>query len=295
MRGKIFAITIFLLTLLPVLDIGDVATLYAQNFAYENGTYWLPDITVTGNDPSKIICDCCGESFEDRESFERHLKYNKVCASYFGINDDGVGGDDDTDDHIEGYCVFCSLPIELCTCHGVDVTGSYGGHYGSGGSTGIDASSGDSSNSIVASPTRTAKSMVSFSKLQTAFVKRGYDRPYNKKTCGYCLRGWKTVWRDAGIGEYDGTVAAKDFGPILLKYGFKVIAEGKGENRPSGYTPQIGDTRVWDAYPGQSGSYGHIDWYNGIDWVSDYTQSGNGLWAPGPGYRKNNTNYKIYR
>lgn len=45
MMEKTFAIAIFLLTLLPVMDIGDTAMLHAQNFAYENGSYWLPDIT----------------------------------------------------------------------------------------------------------------------------------------------------------------------------------------------------------------------------------------------------------
>lgn len=293
MREKIFAIAIFLLTLLPVLDIGDAATLYAQNLAYENGSYWLPDVEVEGNDPSKITCDCCHGSFGDREAFERHLKYSMECALYFGINDDDVDRDDDSDDYIDGYCVLCRLPIELCTCHGVDVPGSNGGNHGSGGSTGGSAGSNGTgssgvSGSIVVSG-RTAKSKVSYSKLRTAFVERGYDRPYNKKTCGYCLRGWKTVWRDAGIGEYSNVRYAKDFGPVLLKYGFKVIAEGKGENRPSGYTPQIGDTRVWENYQGQNPPAGHIDWWNGSNWVSDYKQKR--CWLPGASYT--NANYKI--
>lgn len=141
--------------------------------------------------------------------------------------------------------------------------------------------------------TQTAKSKVSVSKLKEAFKKRGYNRQYNKNECGYCLRGWKHVWQDAGIGEYSGVEYAKDFGPTLLKYGFKEIANGKGEIAPPGYIPQVGDTRVWNSHPEQKYPAGHIDWWDGSYWVSDYRQ--NHPWLPGSKYGKYNVEYKIYR
>ncbi len=169
------------------------------------------------------------------------------------------------------------------------------GHVGGGGNFGGGGTSQSGESDKLSGPAGSKKSNVSKSKLKEGIRKFGYNVDYTQAKF-HCLRGWKTVWNYAGIGEYDGTIPAKDFGPVLLKYGFKVIAEGNGESRPSGYTPQIGDTRVWDTYPGQkAGPYGHIDWYDGKNWISDYTQPGNGFWAPGKNYRKHNTSYKIYR
>ena len=41
---KILEIVIFLLTLLPLMGFGDAFTIKAQNFTFENGEYWLPDV-----------------------------------------------------------------------------------------------------------------------------------------------------------------------------------------------------------------------------------------------------------
>ena len=137
-----------------------------------------------------------------------------------------------------------------------------------------------------------SKTNVNMTTLCLIFSNSDYNRRYNKDLCGYCLRGWKTIWQKAGLGEYDGTNYAKDFGPILEKYGFTPIFSGNG-TRPEGYIPQVGDTRVWDTYPGQKTPAGHIDWWNGSNWVSDYSQ--NNEWYPGSGYEKNNVQYTIYR
>ena len=141
----------------------------------------------------------------------------------------------------------------------------------------------------------TAKSKVSKTKLLAAIKIYGFNSP---KGHSQCLKGWKLAWLYAGIGEYNGVGLAKNFGPSLIKYGFKVVATGNGEEKPAGYTPQFGDTRVWDSYPGQPSNAGHIDWWNGTHWVSDFTQPNEdegGHWAPGKAYRDNKTSYKIYR
>lgn len=41
---KTFGIVIFVLTLLPLIGFGDTFTIKAQNFTFENGEYWLPDV-----------------------------------------------------------------------------------------------------------------------------------------------------------------------------------------------------------------------------------------------------------
>lgn len=125
-----------------------------------------------------------------------------------------------------------------------------------------------------------------------------YLRDYSETAdppCGWCLTGWRTVWGAAGLDcppcEY-----AKDYGPILIQLGFEEIPvtwNYADEPTESQYKPQIGDTRVWDTYPGQKKPAGHIDWYNGQNWVSDFRQ--NNKWWPGQGYRTHHPSYKIYR
>ena len=145
---KTFGIVIFLLTLLPLIGSGDAFTIKAQNFTFENGEYWLPDVDVEAE--YKVKCDCCKGSFDDQEAFDRHLKYDNVCADFYDINNNSdKDGDDDT---INGYCCFCGLPEDRCTCTGAECNGSYnGGDSGFGGSIGAGddnyAGGGNSSNS----------------------------------------------------------------------------------------------------------------------------------------------------
>lgn len=94
-------------------------TAFAQKFAYENDSYWLPDIGVTGNNKTKVTCDCCHQGFKDEEAFNGHLQYDYVCQSYYGFGDK-----EDDDDTINGNCCFCGRPIDQCTCVGVDVPGN---------------------------------------------------------------------------------------------------------------------------------------------------------------------------
>lgn len=177
------------------------------------------------------------------------------------------------------------------TCGNGDYGGSSPGDNGIGG-LGSGGAGGSSPSQNNAS-TPKLKDRVDYNKLKTIFVNKGYNRAYNKNTCGYCLRAWKSVWQDAGIGKYSGVEYAKDFGVTLLEYGFQVIATNCGENKPTEYEPQIGDTRVWDTYPGQSKPAGHINWWNGTNWVSDFKQ--NHPWLPGSKYGIYNVSYKIYR
>lgn len=131
---KILGIVIFLLTLLPLIGSGDAFTIKAQNFAFENGEYWLPEVGVKAE--QKVKCDCCKGSFDDQDAFDRHLKYDNVCAAFYGINNNSDKDGDDDGNTINGYCCFCGLPEDRCTCTGAECNGSYNGGYGGlGGET----------------------------------------------------------------------------------------------------------------------------------------------------------------
>lgn len=63
------------------------------------------------------------------------------------------------------------------------------------------------------------------------------------------------------------------------------------ENATAKEQPMAGDIVVIQSYTGGS-VHGHIQMYNGTQWVSDFKQSG--FW-PGSGYRKNEPSYSIFR
>ena len=178
---------------------------------------------------------------------------------------------------------------------GSSTGGGGGGDTGGGGYTGSGGDGGIAGNGpLWEHPTLKS---VALPNVVSQFKISGYDRPYVKKICGKCLKGWKEVWRDAGIGEYADCRYAKNFGPFLLQYGFQEIPiTWKYSEVPdtSEYIPQIGDTRVWDTHPEQDEPAGHIDWWDGENWVSDYRSADN-IWWPGSKYQKYEVHYKIYR
>jgi hypothetical protein len=77
----------------------------------------------------------------------------------------------------------------------------------------------------------------------------------------YCRLGMEA----AGLGTQDRPRSgdAGDYGPFLLRHGAQVVA-------PESYTPQVGDTVVFDK-TAQHPS-GHIEMYDGRQWVSDFMQ-----------------------
>ena len=285
---RYLTVLLFLLILFPLLKKGDASSVSAQSFTYEDGSYWLPDIEIKGNE-KKVICNCCGESFYDEDALDVHIRHNSVCADYYGILYEQEDGDNDADKPKDGKCYGCGKSIEECTCKGVDCPGNNVKDPPNNSQPPLQNES-QSSNSIERKP---SKSNVSMSNLIKNFLSSVYNRVYNPLTCGHCLRGWKTIWKKSGLGEYANTVHAKDFGNKLLQYGFKAVYNGYGDNKPVGYIPQVGDTRIWDTYPGQPSPSGHIDWWNGTNWVSDYKQQSK--WVPGKNYKKYNVSYIIYR
>lgn len=132
MKNKLI-ITILLLTLYPYMSNFNVSVIFAQNFAYENGSYWLPDIVVSGTDHSKIECDCCHDKFDDDEKFQRHLNYNFVCQMYYDDSDDSENDEGNDNGNVDNndygyngtnFCAYCNQPYDYCGCNDIIVTGN---------------------------------------------------------------------------------------------------------------------------------------------------------------------------
>ncbi|WP_276642437.1 hypothetical protein [Siccibacter turicensis] len=88
---------------------------------------------------------------------------------------------------------------------------------------------------------------------------------------------------EAGGIRIERTHDAKDYGPLLLRAGFREV--------PPGSTLHSGDVAVIQPYPGGNPS-GHMTMYDGTEWISDFHQQS---MYPGPGYRKMLPPFKIYR
>ncbi|HBR7307440.1 TPA: hypothetical protein ACV5EY_001433 [Klebsiella aerogenes] len=88
---------------------------------------------------------------------------------------------------------------------------------------------------------------------------------------------------EAGGIKLERTRDAKDYGPILLRAGFKEV--------PPGSTILRGDVAVIQPYAGGNPS-GHMTMYDGKQWISDFTQRS---MYPGPSYRRLQPAFKVYR
>ena len=166
---KILGIAIFLLTLLPLIGSGDAFTIKAQNFAFENGEYWLQEVGVEAE--HKVKCESCKQSFRDNDALDAHLRYNTVCWDYYNPKSNN-SGDDDTKN---GNCCFCGLPEDQCTCIGAECNGSYNGGYGGFGGNinsggGGFVGGGNSSNYGDGNPNNGFSRYISMAKLK---IKKG--------------------------------------------------------------------------------------------------------------------------
>jgi len=118
------------------------------------------------------------------------------------------------------------------------------------------------------------------------YLTRNAYPQYNKATCGNCAKAVRESIEIGGINTDKRPVSAsaKDYGPYLKEWGFNEISL-------QDYEPVKGDVRVIQSYKGGS-KHGHLDMFNGEEWVSDFKQ--NGFW-PGSGYRKYKPSYSIFR
>ncbi|MFP5471079.1 MAG: hypothetical protein ACLGGV_05750 [Bacteroidia bacterium] len=102
----------------------------------------------------------------------------------------------------------------------------------------------------------------------------------------YSLEAGSGLRRDAFLGRTP--VPAREYGPFLESIGFNAI---------NADTYLLGDIAVIQGYPGGTADangvpYGHVQMYNGTQWISNYYQ--NDFW-PGANYRRYQPAFQIYR
>ncbi|MGY0408924.1 MAG: hypothetical protein ACWIPJ_11355 [Polaribacter sp.] len=106
------------------------------------------------------------------------------------------------------------------------------------------------------------------------------------KSSGYCARYVRKALEGGGLDTSGRPVFAKNYGNFLLKKGFDKIGIDN-------YIPLKGDIAVFESFKGlKNHIYGHIQMFNGKQWISDFFQKG--FW-PGSDYSKFKPNYSIFR
>jgi len=101
---------------------------------------------------------------------------------------------------------------------------------------------------------------------------------------GKCATYVRQALEAGGLDMSSRPVSAKNYGPYLQLKGFKRVDL-------KNYQETKGDVVVIQNYKGGD-VHGHIAMYDGADWVSDFKQRD--MWG-GPGYRKNQPSYEVYR
>ena len=109
---------------------------------------------------------------------------------------------------------------------------------------------------------------------------------------GKCATHVRIALEAAGASTSGHPTFAKDWGPTLIRIGFRPLPSGS-------YQPAKGDVAVIQST--SSSVPGHIEAFDGKNWISDFVQparSGDdpsgGFW-PGPSYRNEKPDYVIYR
>ena len=111
------------------------------------------------------------------------------------------------------------------------------------------------------------------------------------KSSAYCARYVRQALQAGGINTSNRPRSAKDYGPYLTRWGFHVVTSDIKSNN---YMAMRGDIAVFRGYgKNPHGAWnGHIQMYNGNQWVSDFKQN---HFTPGAGYSQPPVPYIIYR
>lgn len=146
---KILLFMLLLVNLQLTTDDGSLSIGFGEVAAQ---SYWeeeLPEVVVTGNAYEE--CNLCHHTYpknemeqhQEYECPERSLTCEKCNISY-------KYSESHTCDAKEGNCVFCSKPVDQCTCNGPEIQGSGSGSSGgrpSGGYGGGGKPTGSAQNS----------------------------------------------------------------------------------------------------------------------------------------------------
>jgi hypothetical protein len=104
---------------------------------------------------------------------------------------------------------------------------------------------------------------------------------------GRCAKFVRQALAAGGYSPETWPVHAREWGPWLIRAGFRTVAV----DQLATFRPLKGDVAVIQATTNRTS--GHIQGFNGKDWVSDFVQT-NGFW-PGNEYRKEIPAYVVYR
>ncbi len=105
---------------------------------------------------------------------------------------------------------------------------------------------------------------------------------------GRCAIHVREAIEKCGVKLEDHPIPARLYDPYLKDYDFEILTP----TPPDNYSPKKGDIAVFQP-PNDKHPDGHIQMYNGTQWVSDFKQPG-GFW-PGKDFRKHKPHYAIYR
>jgi hypothetical protein len=147
---------------------------------------------------------------------------------------------------------------------------------------------------VVMSDQATALASVDFDKARfAATLKTRALPPYGS---GQCAKYVRIALEAAGMATGPNPRLAKDYGPYLEARGFTAVARfvsgdavSKGVDS-AGFKLEVGDVAV--IQNPSSSTAGHIQGYDGANWISDFVQDA--FW-PGPAYRSEKPSYVIYR
>jgi hypothetical protein len=173
----------------------------------------------------------------------------------------------------EDQCIVPSKPAAIGGILGHAITGELGGTGGQLG-TGGGATGGTSG------ATGTGTSHMNISSATSYADSHAAGGP-----TGNCALYVRQALSAGGLTSFDANHPANayQYGPYLQQAGFTQISS-------SGYTPQTGDVIVFQPVTGHSS--GHIEIYDGSQWVSDFKQSS---MYPSQDYVTQHGSYTIYR
>lgn len=114
-----------------------------------------------------------------------------------------------------------------------------------------------------------AQKAIDKSKVVDYMDKNTYDTDtYHHQCAKVCHAGLAA----GGLGwDKDRPTAAKDNGPWLQTHGAQIVGRSNNTDLPSGYTQQKGDVAVFSGGP--THPIGHMEIYDGKQWVSDTKQT----------------------
>jgi hypothetical protein len=109
------------------------------------------------------------------------------------------------------------------------------------------------------------------------------DKNAKPKSIKLCAKYVRMALEGGGLSTVGRPNSAKDYDTFLPKLGFKEISE-------SPYAPLTGDLIVIQSFG--THIHGHIQMYNGENWVSDFVQKN--FW-PGSDYKNAKPTFQIFR